>query len=337
MDKITKKQFQLIQKAMAVAPDQGDFDISAYLPTPLALQVIEFIRDLNMMRRLLNVFPQPIRTFTKPKRASGTTAYFIPDGVQATESGFTSTTVQWIAKKLMSYVVVDEEAVEDSQPDLVDQILRDFADAVAEAEELAIVAGDTSHLATAPDPGSATDANWYVRDARLAFDGIFNLAGSAGAAATVPGAGGAFDPEMVNTALFNLGKYGRNKSRLIGLMPPEQAANVRANAAWHKANETGLSLASFVTGLGSAGENDGLVTVVYGVRQFEVPFAPAGEIAMFWQRSPEIGDRRLIKFANGLVIEQDQRKFVVSERISFNVNYVDALVLINDLSTTIVS
>jgi hypothetical protein len=337
MTKVTKKSLALLQKALAVSVDGGDSDVSSYLPTPLAMQVIEFIREINIMRRLLRVFPMNMRTWKKPKRASGMSAYYIPDGVQATESGFTSTSVTWTAKKLMSYVVVDEEAVEDSQPDLVDQILRDFADAVAEGEEKAILSGDTTHLATAPDPSAATNANWYVRDARLAFDGIFTLAGSGGAATTLAGGGGAFDPEMVSNALYNLGKYGRNKSQIIGLVPSEQAVNIRNNAGWHDASKTGLALASFISGLGSAGEADALVTVVYGVKLYEAPQAPAGQIAMFWKQAPQIGDRRRIKFASDVVIEQDQRKYVVSERIAFNTDYVDSMVLINNLSQTLVS
>jgi hypothetical protein len=333
----SKKDLRLLRKALAVSADQGDSDISSYLPAPLAMQVLDYIRDINLMRRLINVFPMSARTWKKPKRASGMSAYYIPDGVQATESGFTSTSITWTAKKLMSYCVVDEESVEDSQPDLIDQILRDFADAVAEAEEIAILQGDTTHTATAPDPASATAGNWYQRDARLAFTGLFTAAGGVGAATAVDAGGGAFDPDMVNKALYNLGKYGRNKGLLRGIVPSEQASNIRGNASWQKANEAGILQAAFITGLGSAGENDGLVTTIYGVRFYECPQAPAGHAVMFWKNSPEIGDRRMIKVKSAEVIEQDQRKYVVSERIAYNHNYLDAIVLIDNLSQTIVS
>jgi len=335
--KMTKKDLALLRKALAVSADPNDSDISAYLPAPLATQVIDHIRDLTIVRRLWNVFPMSARVWKKPKRASGSSAYYIPDGVVATESGFTSTTKTWTAKKLMVYTSIDEEAIEDSQPDVVQQILGDFAEAIAEAEEKAFLQGDTTHTATAPDPGSATTANWYIRDPRLAFDGIFTLAGASGAATSVDAASSAFDPEMVNHALYNLGKYGRNKSDVLGFVPSEQASNIRANTSWHDASKTGLALASFISGLGSAGERDSLVTVVYGVNFYEAPFAPSGKVVMYWRRNPQIGDRRRIKFANDVVIEQDQRKYVVSERIAFGVDYEDALVLIKNLSTTIVS
>jgi hypothetical protein len=332
---IVKKDLTIVRKALAVAAGPGDSDISSYLPAPLANEVIAYIREINILRRLLRTFNMSARTFRKPKRNSAMSAYFIPDGVQATETGFTSTSLSWVAKKLMSYVVVDEEAIEDSQPDVVSQILQDFADAVAEAEERAFMSGDMTHAATAPDPTSATGVNWYVKDPRLAFDGIFTVAGGPNGATPVAGGAGTIDEDMVNKAIYNLGKYGRNKSKLIGLVPPEQAANIRSNSNFKSATITGLPLASFISGLGSAGEGDSLITVVYGVKMYEAPFAPAGQIAILDKSSPQIGDRRMIKLASDLVVEQDQRKYVVSERIAFNFDYPDAMCLIDDLSTTV--
>jgi hypothetical protein len=332
-----KKNLQMIKKALAVSVDQGDSDVSSYLPAPLAMQVIAYIRDITLMRRLVRVFTQSARNWKKPKRSSGMSAYYIPDGVQAVETGFTATSVTWVAKKLMSYVVVDEESIEDSQPDLIQQVLEDFAKAVAEAEDYAFLQGDPTHLATAPDPSSATSNNWFARDPRLAFQGIFTAAASGSAATQVDAGATSFDTDMVNKALYNLGKYGRNKANIKGIAPVEQAANIRGNSELRSALTSGLPLASFITGLGSAGEGEGLITRIFGVDLYEGPFAPAGQIALFHKDSPSIGDRRLIKFVSDVVIEQDQRKYVVSERISFNFDYTDALALITNLSQTLVS
>ena len=328
------RNLKAIKKALSVATGGGLVD---YLPAPLAREVIKYVRDINIMRRLIRVFNQPSRNWNKPKRATGMDAYFIPDGVTATQSQFTGSKVTWEAKKLMSYVLVDEEAIEDSQPDVIQQILMDFADAIAEAEEKAILAGDTTHLATAPTPDAATEANWYVRDPRLAFDGIFYIASTADAATPVAAGGGEFSTEFVNKAIYNLGKYGRNKGNLFGLVPSDQAANIRANEKFRKANETGLALASFVNGMGSAGEADAIVTTIYGVKMYEAPFAPAGEVVIMHKNAAEMGDRRKIKFKSAEVIESDQRKYVTSERVSFNYNYKDMLVLIDNLSQTIIT
>lgn len=324
----------LILKALSVAtPGES---LSGYLPTPLANEVIEYIRDINIMRRLIPSFTQSARTWTKPKKANAGAAYFIQDGVTATLTGFSTAQVQWVAKKLMAFSMVDEEAIEDSQPDVVQQVLFDFAEAVAEAEEMALLDGEIGHLATAPTPDAATGTNWYIRDPRLMFDGIFTIAAdTATAAPEVDAAAAVFDVDFVNHALYNLGKYGRNKSRVVGIMPSEQAANTRSNTNFKQADVSGLALASFITGLGSAGEGAGIVTVIYGVAFYEAPFAPEGNVLLYHSSSPQIGDRRMIKFKSAEVIESDQTKYVVSERIAFNVHWRDAFCRITNLDTTV--
>jgi hypothetical protein len=101
------------------------------------------------------------------------------------------------------------------------------------------------------------------------------------------------------------------------------------------AGVSGQQLASFLTGLGTAGEGAGIVSLMYGFPIYEVPLAPEGHIVVLSKISPEIGDRRMIKFKDGEIIESDQRKYVVSERISLNYNWRDALCLIDNLSSTV--
>jgi hypothetical protein len=322
----------LIKKALSVATNGAS--INAYLPSPLASEVLGFVRDLNLMRKLTPTFTMNSRTWRKPKRTSGGSAYYIPDGTTATLTSFAATTVTWTAKKLMTYILVDEEAIEDSQPDVIQQVLQDFAEAIAYAEEIAMLQGDTTHTATAPTPESATAGNWYVRDPRLMFDGLFTVAAASGSTA-VAAAGAVFDEDMVNVALYNLGKYGRDKSKLYGVLPSDQAANVRSNSNFKSASISGLNLASFITGLGSAGEADGLITQIYGVKLYELPNAPSGHAVIMRKGCCEIGDRRRIKLASEEVIESDQRKYVTSERIAFQFNYADMTCLIDNLSTTV--
>lgn len=326
-------QRHLVKSALRVA-NTGQ-SISAYLPAPLANQVIDYIREINVIRKLIPSFNMPQREWRKPKKTDGMSAYYIPDGVTATLTGFSASTVKWVAKKIMAFVMLDEEAIEDSQPDVIQQVLRDFADAVSEAEEYGFLQGDTSHTATAQTPEAATTSNWYVRDPRLAFDGIFPTAATAAAATPVAAGGAIFDENMVNEAIYNLGKYGRNKARLFGLVPSDQAAFMRQNDQLKQANISGLALSSLITGLGSAEEGNGLITSFYGVKQYEVPLAPAGEIVIMRKDSAEIGDRRMIKMENEKSIESDQRKFVTSERIAFGYNRKDSMCLIDNLYATV--
>ena len=321
---------EAIRKALSVA---GTGSLENYLPAPLANEVIGYIRELNFVRKHVSSFNMPFRTKSKPRKNSGLSAYYVPDGVTATQSAYSTGKVTWEAKKLMSYAMVDEEAVEDSQPDVVNDVLMDFAASVAEAEEFAMLDGNPAHAATAPTPDSATANNWYIYDPRLIFEGIFPVAASVDASTKVAGGGAVFDLDMVNRALFNLGKYGRNRGNLIGLLPSVQAAYVRENDLFKVASTSGQALASFITGLGGAGDGAmGLVAVIYGIPFYEIPqTAHTNQVVILNKRSPEIGDRRLIKYKNMEVIEADQRKYVVSERIAFNYNYRAAMVMIDNL------
>jgi hypothetical protein len=73
-----------------------------------------------------------------------------------------------------------------------------------------------------------------------------------------------------------------------------------------------------------------------GIPFFEAPQATStDQIAILDKSGPEIGDRRLIKFKSTEVIEADQRKYVVSERVSFNFERLDAIGEIKSLKTTL--
>jgi hypothetical protein len=327
-----------VAKALSVATGGN---ITDYVPAPLAAEVIAYVREVNIMRGLITEFKQNSRTWKMPKNASALSAYYVPDGVTAPMSQYTTGSVTWTAKKMMSFTTIDEEAIEDSIVDVVDQVFQQFGEAIGESEELAILTGDPDHAASAPTPDSATTANWYVFDPRLIFEGLVPVALGADAATQVDANGGSFDTELVNEAIYNLGKYGRNKAGLIAIAPAEQAANIRANSKFQDASATGLALASFIAGMGSAGEGvgemRGLITDVYGIKVYEAPQSTAGTMVVYMKKSPLLGDRRLIKFKSGEIIESDQRKYVVSERVSFNYKWRDALCAITDLDTSIVS
>lgn len=322
----------VVKEALSVDAGGGFTD---YLPIPLAREIIANLREQTIMRRLLKAFTMNTRTWKKPKRGNQGSAYYIPDGVTATLTGMTATSVTWEARKLMHYMMVDEEAIEDSQPDVVAQVLEDATEGLGEAEEQVILSGNTAATATAPTPAAATAANWYVRDPRLMFDGIFTVGASADAATAVAAGGAVINVDHFNVALYNLGKYARNRARIVALAPTDQAANLRMDANFKNASISGQALASFITGLGAAGEGNSVVQLIYGIPVYEVPWAPAGEIALFHTSSPEIGDRRKIKFKTDEVIESDQRKYVVSERIAYNYNWRDAICLIDNLLATV--
>lgn len=325
----------LIKSAISIASDGQS--VNAYLPKPLVREVIDLVRELNIMRRFVNVFQMNDRVVRQSKRVAGQSAYYIPDGVTAVQSTISAASITWEAKKLMTFSIGDVEALEDHAvtPDVVDQVIADAADAIAEAEEIALLTGDPAHLATATTPESATDLNWFNRDPRRMFEGIFTVAATPDAAEEVDAGTGTLNLDQINCAIYNLGKYGRVKNRLVGIVPSAQAAIMRQNDLFKAADTSGLALASFITGLGSAGEGDGLVAPVYGVPFYEAPQAPEDQIIIYRRDVPRLGDRRMIRMATDQVIESEQIKWVLSERIAFNYWYRDAIVRIKDLDATV--
>ena len=326
---------KLIRKALSVTTG----GLTDFLPSPLAARVIEFITESNIMRNLITIMPMPARTFTIPSQDSDLSAYYAPDGSEAVLTSFTSGSITLTAKKLFSQVLIDTEVVEDSQPDVINLVLQSFGRAVGVAEEKAILQGDTTHTATAQTPAQATTANWFVGDPRVMWNGLFALADSSinSSCATEVDAGGAeFQPIFVNKLLYNLGKYGQNKSEVICLIDPAQAANLRSDSTFTNAQVSGLQLSSAITGinLGRA-LNNGLITTLYGVAVYEAAQAVAGKAVMFYKKSPLLADRRRIKIASEEVLRTDQLRYVVSERIAFGNQWADSIGRITNLQTSV--
>jgi len=326
----------LVKKAMQVV---SGGDLVNFLPSPMATKVIEYIRDLTIVRGLFKEVFMPGRTYKMPKRTSGMSAYHALDGAEAEQTSFQSGAITLTAKKLFAQSIVDEESFEDvgvNDPGLLELILQDFAGAMAEAEEYAFLQGDTTHTATAITADTATAANWFRFDPRVMFDGIFTIAdGSADAADEVACGAADLTPTFINKALFNIGKYGRNKAMVKCLINSTAAANLRIDATLKDASMTGLMLSSYITGLGNVAVTNGLVTNLFGVDIYEAPFAPAAQGVVFHKDSPVIGDRRLIKVKSEEIIKSDQRRYVVSERIAFENQWDESLSLLADLSVVV--
>jgi hypothetical protein len=328
---------ELIQKALSVI---AGGNLEAFLPKPIARQIIQNIREKNVMRRHIRTFNQKSRFFTKLQKLGGTSAYFVPDGFTATQSGYKTRRLTWEAKKLMALTPVEEEAIEDtsSVSSVVKDLLADFAEAIAEAEEMAILDGDPSHLATAPTPDSATDANWYQFDPRLIFIGLSLLATSSNASTPVDGGNGDIDLDMFNRAIFNLGKFGRNKRKLKCYVPSVQAMKIREDDTFKNASVSGLNLSSVITGLDNsrAESLDGYITDAYGIPLYEAPMiSKTKEIYIGQPQVLSMGDRRRIKFENAKDIKSDTREYVVSERISFICEREEAWTAIKNLDDTV--
>jgi HK97 family phage major capsid protein len=308
----------MIQKTLGLS------DVPDFLPEPLADEVIQYIREQNWCRQLFRSFHMPSRTFDIPKVTDGFDAYYGSAGESAQETSLSTSTVQYIAKKLFAACTIDTEVFEDSQPNVRALVMEEFAKAAAEAEEKAMVQGDVDHTPTTSTLASATTTTWYTKDSRLAFDGLFTIA-----ADTASGAPSALDASsadmsfaLLNEAIYKLGKYGTNRSNLVLLVNRYAAMKLRADDKVVTVDKFGPN----------APVKTGYLGNMLGVDIVETAYANDGEAVLTTKDNPRIGDRRLIKVAQDVDVRTDQTILVVSERLDFHVMRYAACLLIDNLS-----
>lgn len=199
----------------------------------------------------------------------------------------------------------------------MDSIIRQqYVNALADKEEEAFIAGDDSHTATAATPGAATDSDWYQKDHRLIFDGLLTHAQASGAAESVNLGGNSMSAAYIREAIHNLGVYARSMKDVIILMNPWSANELMDDSKLVTLDKYGPQATIFTGEFGR----------LYGqVRVFSSPYVDDGRAVFFHRGNPLIGDRRMVRLRGEDVIEYDQRRLVLSERIDFVTQYADAI------------
>ena len=303
-----------------------------FLPAPLADQVVDYINELNVMRRVVTTYPMASRRLDIPIIIDQMNAYRAPDGTDAQAQNFTTETFNIEAKKLMVQSLVDREVFEDSQIEVQPRLLQQYARAMANAEENMLTLGDTAHAATAATVAAATEANWFTYDPRTMFDGVWTLAQAdathtRGAAATaVDGGGLDISYTHIQRAVYNLGKYVQNAGNgdIACLVDDWQAGRLKLNDDIKTASLTGLKTSPIISGE---------LAVIFGVPIVEVPKGSNTVAVVIYRPYALFGDRRKIRIETEQVPASDQTRFVASERIAFTYALNEALCAITDLSS----
>lgn len=318
-----------LRKALSTA---GDFKIddpsgAGYLPKPLADEIVRYITEINYCRQLFRTVIMAKKTLDIPVLTSGRSTvgqgvYFVPTQVDISEKtdqiGPKLHAIRLEAKKLMAYANVDNDDIEDAAVDVVDLLLESFGEAFAEAEELAFVAGDTGY-GTADDP-------------RKAFNGLAELAADASMIQTGVVAEDETGSqqlkgieETVSQAIKKLGKYGRNRKKLVLFVDSTIAEYLRRSR--RLVNNTWLQGARTDNG---AATEPGMADSIYGVATYESAYVEnvksgnkgnVGTGILVPKDEPLIGDRRKIKIVKKELEEHDKIRFVISERIDFTVRH----------------
>jgi len=311
------------QKAL-VSGDTGDF-----IPKEYADEFIDLVREENWIRDLVRVVNMPAATFYIPKISGDASVYYVSsEATQPTESKPTfaaAGSVKLEAVKLMGYAQISNETDEDSRIAMMPIVRTSFAEAIAKAEEQAMLLGQYDGTFAADDP-------------RSAFKGLCKLA--ADASQTVV----ADNTDLIKTielARLKLGVHGRSVRNLVLLVNPFTASQLRQLDQVLTVDKYG-SGATILKG--EVGKVMGITVVedYYLPEDEDAPanyYAPAtadkGLALLMNKTSPIIGDRRKVKFDQDKVVSKDAIEIAISERIGFTVQYVEAICLITGLDNTI--
>jgi len=308
---------ELIEKAVTSS------GVSDFIPTIVAAEFIKNLREKNIMRQNFRTINMPSAVYNVPRVSTGTTVYYVSEGSTAPETSVSSGVMALTAKKLFAQVLVNEEAIEDAVANMMEVVREDFVDAMATAEERAMIQGDSDYADTTETEGDADADTWYTKDSRLAFDGALALAESGDAATKINADSGSMTTSLVNRARYGLGKFGRYASNLIMVVNPISAKQLREDDKIVTIDKFGPQATIKL----------GWVTTVYGINIIESGQCTDGYAFCCPKDNLVIGDRRKIKVKTEEVIESDQRRIVLSERIAFSIRYPGGIIEIYGLST----
>ena len=116
------------------------------VPDVLADQIIILREQYGVFRRFAKEWPMTSDNLTIPRRASGTTAYFVSDGVATTESQLGWDGVTLAAKELACLVRYPNTLNEDAVINIADPLSGEIADQFSYKEDLCGLLGDGTSL-----------------------------------------------------------------------------------------------------------------------------------------------------------------------------------------------
>ena len=320
LDDAIKKAIGINVEKALVTGDEGDF-----IPKEYADEFINLVREKNWCRQLFTSMPMTASTVYIPKVSGDASIYYLSTEATApTESKPTfaaAGSVKLEAKKLMGYIQVSNEADEDSKIAMMPIIKNSFAEAIAKAEEEAMVVGKYVTFAGGTDR-------------RNAFNGLLKLA--ADATQTV-----AYATSLIATieaARRKLGVHGRDVKSLVLMVNPYTASALRQIEQVLTIDKYGAS-ATILSG--EVGKIMGITIVENAYIPLDNTdeaklYAPVnankGVALLVNKNYPVIGDRRQVKFDQDKVVSTDSVEIAISERIGFTVQHVEGLCEITALA-----
>ncbi|MBU7015542.1 MAG: phage major capsid protein [Theionarchaea archaeon] len=303
-----------LRKALSTELGQG----GDFIPPVMASTYFEYISLAAKARQLFTVVPMTKDKITYPVLGGGFNAYHIKEGRRAYLSQLATDQVTLEVKKLMVATTINEELLENAQVDFDGIIQNQFAKALADGEDLAIVQGNPEHQATAKSPIEATESNWFELDPRLAYKGLIQMALEDPAPTPIDLAGGDLEAATYREIAKKLGKYAQDTSLLVTLMNPITAFD----QLWAFPEFIEASKYGTVTTLWT-----GEIGRIYGIRQLTWGAIPLNMTITLPVYNLFIGDRKQYKFGRDRDIFSEQIGITTSMRACIGVPYPDAMIL----------
>jgi HK97 family phage major capsid protein len=136
-----------------------------FIPTLLSDTYMEEIQLIKKVPSLFRELALPSSPFKMPMTTNYTVGRIVAENNAATDTSFTTTDVQFDAKKFYEYFLMSEEMTEDSAPAILQIGRQEIGEAIVRAWERSIIDGDDSVAHMDSDVVSASDA-------RKAFKGL---------------------------------------------------------------------------------------------------------------------------------------------------------------------
>lgn len=114
----------------------------ALVPYEFLPILVDLKEQYGKVRQNMNILPMSRDVMPFPRRNAHTTAYWVKNNQQPTESAPTFNNIELVAKKLFSWISLPFELLEDSAIAIGDWVMRDFAWAFSKAEDDAFLLGD---------------------------------------------------------------------------------------------------------------------------------------------------------------------------------------------------
>jgi HK97 family phage major capsid protein len=105
------------------------------VPTEMMDSIIDLREEFGVFRQNAQVVPMTSDTLDWPRRVGGLTAYFVAEGIAATESSASWDNVNMVAKKLAVLARISSELNEDAVISVADTMTREIAYAFASKED----------------------------------------------------------------------------------------------------------------------------------------------------------------------------------------------------------